>query len=175
MCQRKYTSDLLADYGFLECKTATTLITLDQQDYTTTKPMEDIFAYRQLIGKLLYLTNTRPGNSFVVQQLSQHLEHPHEAHLTIAHRILRYLKGKPSQGIFYSTNNDTTLKAFTDLDWGNYKESRKSITGYCVFLGESLISRKSKKQNTISRSSFEAEYRAMTSIVVEVQWLLYLL
>lgn len=95
--QRKYTLELLAKYGFLECKPATTPITIDQQDYTKTKPIEDITGYRKLIGKLLYLTNTRPDISFTVQQLSQHLERPHELHLTAAHRILRYLKGRPSQ------------------------------------------------------------------------------
>lgn len=128
ICQRKHILDLLADYGFLECKAASTQITMDKQDYSQIKTLENISGYRQLIGKLLYLTNTSPDISFVVQQLSQHLEHPHEAHLTTAHRILRYLKGRPSLKVFYSLNEDTTLKAFTDLEWGNCKESRKSTT-----------------------------------------------
>lgn len=123
--QRKYTLDLLAEYGFLESKSATTPISMDQQDYSQTKPLEDITGYRQLIGKLLYLTNTRPDISFAVQQLSQHLEQPHEGHLTAAHRILRYLKGKPAQGIFFSASKDFNLKAYSDSDWGNCKQTRE--------------------------------------------------
>lgn len=108
-------------------------------------------------------------------KLSQYLNKPHQAHLTAAHRVLRYLKGKPAQGIFYSTSNDYKLKAFSDSDWANCIQRMKSIIGYCVFIGESLISWKSKKQNTVSRSSSEAEYRAIASVTAEIQWLLYLL
>lgn len=97
---------LLQNMAFLVCKPSTTPIPLNQQDYKQTKPLEDITGYRQLIGKLLYLTNRRPHVSYVVQQLSQHLEHPHEAHLSAAHGILRYLKGKLVQGIFYSSDKD---------------------------------------------------------------------
>lgn len=94
--QIKYVLDLLAEYGYLECKPSSTPIAVDHQDYMKTKRLEDNTSYRKLIGKLLYLTNTRPDISYAVQQLSQHLENPHEAHLNAANRILRYLKGKPA-------------------------------------------------------------------------------
>lgn len=110
-----------------------------------------------------------------MQQLSQHLEHPCEGHVTASHKILRYLKGYPAQGIFFSATQDYNLRAFINFDWGNYKEIRKSTTRYCIFIGDSLISWKSKKYNTISRSSSEEEYRARATTTAEIQWILYLL
>jgi len=96
-----------------------------------------------------------------VQQLSQFLVKPITAHYTAAIRILRYIKGAPSLGLFFSSNTFTHLKAFCDSDWGTCSDSRQSVTGFSVYLGNSTISWKSKKQGTISKSSCEAEYRAM--------------
>lgn len=91
-----------------------------------------------------------------------------------AHKILKYLKSSPGQGLFYSSSNHLTLKSFSDADWGTCKITRRSITGYCVFLGNSLISWKAKKQATVSRSSTEAEYRAMATLASELIWLQHL-
>lgn len=142
---RKYTLDLLAKYGFVDCKPAPTPITTEKADFTKTGKLPYNTEYMKLIGKLLYLLNTRPDISYAVQQLSQFLDNPLEAYLTAAHRILRYLKGNPAQGILYSTSSDYKLKAYSDSDWENYSEIRKSVTGYTVFIGDSLISWKSKK------------------------------
>ena len=143
--------------------------------YTGSVPFIDIQAYRRLIGRLMYLTNTRPDITFFVQQLSQFLAKPTIAHYTAAIRILRYIKEAPSLGLFFSSNTYAHLKAFCDSDWGTCSDSRQSMTGFSVYLGNSLISWKSKKQNTISRSSCEAEYRAMVTVTCEIQWLTYLL
>ncbi|XP_019459959.1 PREDICTED: uncharacterized protein LOC109359717 [Lupinus angustifolius] len=100
---------------------------------------------------------------------------PTVTHFKALTRVLRYIKGSPGQGIFYSSNSILHLKAFSDSDWAACLDSRKSISGCCVFLGDSLVSWKSKKQTTTTRSSSEAEYRALATTSCEIQWLTNLL
>lgn len=90
--------------------------------------------------------------------------------------IVCYLKGSATQGLFFpATSSTMKLEAFSDADWDTWPDSRRSITGFCIFWGGSLISWKAKRQSTVSRSSAEAEYRSMASIVVELKWTSYLL
>ena len=133
-----------------------------------------IHVYRRLIGRLMYLTNTRPDITFFVHQLSQFLDKPTIAHHNAAIRILKYIKGALSPGLFFPSNNLAHLKVFCDSDWGTCSDSRQSVTGLSVYLGNSLISWKSNKQGTISKSSCEVEYRAMAIVICEIQWLVYL-
>ena len=101
--------------------------------------------YRRLIGKLSYLTITRPNLAYLVNHLTQYLASPRSTYLQGVHRILQYIKGIVGQGLYFSATSLVHLKAFTDLDWGAYKDTRRSISGFCVFLGDSLISWKYKK------------------------------
>ncbi|XP_019165708.1 PREDICTED: uncharacterized protein LOC109161671 [Ipomoea nil] len=176
LCQRKYTLEILKEYGFLDAKPVHTPFNTGQRLSSLEGELLDKpETFRRLVGRLLYLTNTRPDISFVVQQLSQHVDKPRNTHMMAAHRVLRYLKGSPGKGLFYPSNCHAKLQGFSDSDWASCIETRKSITGYCVYLGQSLISWKTKKQTTVSRSSLEAEYRALASTTCEVQWLLFLL
>lgn len=89
--------------------------------------------------------------------------------------MVHYLKGTIGLGLFYSVDSYFLLQAFTDADWTSCPDTRRSTSGFCMFLGKSLISWKSKKQQTTSHSSAESEYRAMELAVREVQWLVNLL
>ncbi|CAE5963143.1 unnamed protein product [Arabidopsis arenosa] len=176
LCQRKYTLDLLESVGFLGCKPVAT-----PMDYTVHLHAEsgdilpDATVYRALIGKLLYLTITRADITYAVHKLSQFLAQPRTHHLEAAHRVIRYLKGDPGRGLFYSAHSEIRLQAFSDADWGTCQDTRRSTTGFCVFLGDSLISWKAKKQQTASRSSAESEYRALADTTCELLWLSKLL
>lgn len=137
--------------------------------------LEDPEPYRRLVGQLLYLNLTRPDVTFASQQLSQFVAKPRTEHWKAALHVLRYLKGCPSLGVFYSSSCDFSVRGFSDVDWGNCKESRRSITGYCVFLGTDLLSWRCKKQPTVAASTAEVEYRALSITTRELVWISYLL
>ncbi|XP_057247033.1 uncharacterized mitochondrial protein AtMg00810-like [Beta vulgaris subsp. vulgaris] len=101
---------------------------------------------------------TRPDISYAVQQLSQFLSEPRTPHYAAALHVLKYLKG-------------TLNHANSDADWGSCAYSGRSHTGFCIFLGDSLISWKTKKQKVVSKSSTEAEYRSMSQTTSEVVWI----
>ncbi|KAM2653586.1 hypothetical protein EV2_025207 [Malus domestica] len=103
------------------------------------------------------------------------MQHPRKPHYDAALRVLRYLKDTPGQGILFSSQSLLQMKAFFYADWAGCLVIRRSTTGYCVFLGDSLISWKSKKQKTVSLSTTEAEYRLMAATCCELTWLQSLL
>ncbi|KAK4278894.1 hypothetical protein QN277_016672 [Acacia crassicarpa] len=103
------------------------------------------------------------------------MSRPCDTHLATAYHVLRYLKSSPGAGIFFSTDSDLKLCSYSDSDWASCVDTHHSVTGFAIFLGSSLISWKAKKQATVSKSSSEAEYRALSSTTCELQWLIYLL
>ncbi|GKV37328.1 hypothetical protein SLEP1_g45367 [Rubroshorea leprosula] len=122
-------------------------------------------------GRLLYLTMTRPDIPYAVQVVSQFVADPRQLHLTAVLLIIQYLRGTISRGLFFSSHLCMQLQAFADADWASCLDTRRSTTSWCVFLGDSLISWKCKKQKTVSKSTAEAEYRAMSSTCSKLTWL----
>ncbi|KAJ0459040.1 putative RNA-directed DNA polymerase [Helianthus annuus] len=179
LSQRKYCLELLSEYGYLGCKPVSTPIELsslvNSKTESNTDSVVDTTNYQKLVGKLIYLSLTRPDISYAVQFLSQFMHSPTEGHLRIALRLLRYLKSSPGLGIVFKKGVDLLLTCYADSDWAKCLVSRKSVTGFCVFLGSNLVSWKSKKQSTVSRSSGEAEYRSMCSATCELVWLVNIL
>lgn len=134
--------------------------------------LSDPKVYRRMMGRLMYLAITRPDISYTLIKLCQYSSAPRDAHLRAAHKLLRYLKGTAGQGIFYAADGNFDLRGFADADWGSCPDSRRSITGYAMFLGDSLVTWRSKKQRTVSRSTAEAEFRALADASCEIEWLL---
>nr|XP_027188690.1 uncharacterized protein LOC113785815 [Cicer arietinum] len=172
---RKYTLKLLNDIGILATKPPSTPYDSSLNlNYSDSPLYEDESQLMRLIGRLLYLTTTRLDIAFTVQQLSQHVSSPRQVHFKAAASIFHYLKSCPAKSLFYSTKTDLCLSGFEDSDWATCPTTQRSVTGYAVFLGTSLISWKSKKQTTVSRSSSEAEYHALASLSCEIKWLHYI-
>ncbi|XP_071717952.1 uncharacterized mitochondrial protein AtMg00810-like [Rutidosis leptorrhynchoides] len=124
-------------------------------------PLEDPSLYRNLVGPIEDVT-------YAAQAHGQFGQQPRTSHLTALYQVLRYVKLCPGQGLHFPSDNQLQLKAFCDSDWANCPISRRSITGYCIFLGNCLISWQSKKQKVVSRSSTEAEYRALADCKCEL-------
>lgn len=176
--QRKYALDLLDDTGLLGAKpVATPMVKNINFSTAAHTKLEDPEKFRRLIGRLLYLSFTRPDITYATQQLSQFMHEPHLCHWNAALHILKYLKNDPAKGLFCSAQPSSTLsvEAYCDADWASCPDTRRSLFGYCVFLGGNLISWKTKKQVTVSRSSAEAEYRSLSTTVCELLCITYIL
>jgi hypothetical protein len=100
---------------------------------------------------------------------------PREPHREAFYHILRYLKSSPSKELLFSQHDHLKIKAYTDADWAGSIMDRRSTSGYCTFVGGNLVTRRSKKQSVIARSSAEAEFRTMAQGVCETLWLKILL
>ncbi|XP_015158799.1 uncharacterized mitochondrial protein AtMg00810-like, partial [Solanum tuberosum] len=170
--QRKFVLDLLKEYQCSQFSSFNSpldaTVKLRANEGTL---LSDPSSYRKLIGKLNFLTNTRLDIAYGVQHLSQFMQNPREPHMQAAYHMLRYLKKDPTLGILMSSTDDYKVQAFCDSDWATCPDSRKSVSGYIVLFGSSPISWKSKKQETISLSSAEAEYRSLRKVVGELTWL----
>ncbi|XP_061342607.1 uncharacterized mitochondrial protein AtMg00240-like [Gastrolobium bilobum] len=114
--------------------------------------LQDVTRYRNLVGIFLYLTLFRSDITYVVHRLSQFVSQSRIPHLHVVHHLLRYLKNHPGQRLIFPSSSSLQLKAFSDADWGGCLDTRRSVIGFCIFLGESLVSWIAKKQTTVSRS-----------------------
>ncbi|WZY94094.1 hypothetical protein YC2023_066423 [Brassica napus] len=176
MSQRKYAMDMLKEADVLGGKIAKTPLeegykVLREGEVEENQLFEDAKLYRRMVGKLIYLTITRPDICFAVNQVSQHMQAPKVHHWKMVDRILRYLSGTSGQGVWMGCNGSTEVVGYCDADWAGDRVDRRSTTGYCTFIGGNLVTWKSKKQKVISCSSAEAEYRAMLKLTNELVWI----
>ncbi|RVW29262.1 Retrovirus-related Pol polyprotein from transposon TNT 1-94, partial [Vitis vinifera] len=149
--QRKYVLDLLNETGMLGCKPAETPMdtTVKLEESDGSAPV-DKGRYQRLVGKLIYLSHTRPDIGF------SNIEIPQD---------------DTGKGSILSKNNKKEIEIFSDADWAGSVTDQRSTSGYCSFVWGNLVTWRSKKQSVVARSSAEAEFRAMAQGIYEGIWL----
>ncbi|GJY77346.1 ribonuclease H-like domain-containing protein [Tanacetum coccineum] len=175
LSQKKYARQLLERAHMVNYNPSQTPIVTDSKLGPDGVPVQDPTLYRSLAGGLQYLTFTRPDLSYAVQQVCLYMHDPREPHFAALKRILRYVQGTLELGLQLYASATTSLVGYTDADWVGCPSTRRSTSGYCVFLGDNLLSWSAKRQHTISRSSAEAEYRGVANVVAETAWIRNLL
>ncbi|XP_020243647.1 uncharacterized protein LOC109821901 [Asparagus officinalis] len=155
----------------LACKPITTPI--DQRFKLSVEAGEpvDRERYQRLVGRLIYLSHTRPDISFAVSVVSRYMHDTRKGHMDVVYLILKYLKGAHVKGLLFKRSGHVNIEGYCDSDWASCGDDRRSTSGYCIFVGGNLVSWKSKKQFVVARSTTEAEYRAMALRVAELMWL----
>ncbi|XP_020685109.1 uncharacterized protein LOC110101524 [Dendrobium catenatum] len=147
---------------------------MDFPNKATRRRLHRQVQYRHITGSLQYLILTRPDLAHAVNMLSQSMHDPAPEHSILLTKILRYFKTTSNYGIPISKSN-LRMRAFSDVDWAGDPSTRKSTSGFCTFLGNTLVSWSVKKQSTIARSSTESEYRALAAATANTIWLKHLL
>ncbi|GJT96280.1 ribonuclease H-like domain-containing protein [Tanacetum coccineum] len=168
---KKYAIEILEKAHMVFCNPSRTPFDTESKLGVDGDPVSDPTLYRSLAGSIQYLTFTRPYISYVVLQVCLHMHDPQEPHLSALKRILRYVQGTLHYGWQLFSFSTTDLVAYSDADWAGCPTTRRSTSGYCVFLANNLLSWSAKRQPTLSRSSAEAEYHG----VAETCWLRNLL
>lgn len=172
LSQQKYCLDIIEECGLSGSRLVDTPLEQNHKLLSSTSEQFDApDQYRRLVGRLLYLTHTRPELSYAVNILAQFMQVPLIDHWEAAQRLVRYLKSSPGQGIVLSSTAPLQINAYCDSDYNSCPKTRKSLTGYMVMLGDSPLIWKTKKQSRVSLSSAEAEYRAMAMTCKELLWL----
>ena len=131
--------------------------------------------YQRLVGKIIYLSHTRPDIAYAVSVVSKFMHCPSEDHMDAVIQILCYLKSSPRKGLMFSKNNHLDIENYTDADWPGNISDRTSTSGYFTFIGGNLVIWRSKKQKLVALSSAEAEFRGMVKGICELLWLKRLL
>ncbi|CAH9079866.1 unnamed protein product [Cuscuta europaea] len=167
LSQQKYVSDLLLRFHLHTLKSVRTpLATRTSLSLTDGELLSDATEYRSMVGALQYLTLTRPDITYAVHLVSQCMHAPRTTHMLAVKRIFRYLQGTIDHGLWLQQSvRPMCILAYSDADWAGCPDTSRSTTGFAVFLGPNLVSWKSKKQPTVSKSSTEAEYRAIAYTV----------
>jgi hypothetical protein len=176
LSQRKYVLDLLTETGMLGCKPIDTPIEQNHKNFHCADALStDRGRYQRLVGKLIYLSHTRPDIAYAVNVVSQFMHDPKKPHMDAVERILRYLKSAPGKGLLFSNHGHLKVEGYTDADWAGSADDRKSTAGYFTFVGGNLVTWRSKKQQVVARSSAEAEFRGMAVGICELLWIKSLL
>lgn len=178
MSQERYAQDVLSRSGMDKAKSVDTPLSTSEKlslaDGNLLGP-DDATNYISVVGALQYLTLTRPDICFAVNKVCQFLHAPTTSHWSAVKRIVRYIRGTIDTGLQIRKSPSMMISAFSDADWAGCVDDRRSTGGFAVFIGRNLISWIARKQATVSRSSTEAEYKALANATAEMMWVQKLL
>lgn len=180
LSQEKYVDSMLEEYGMQDCQsTLTPMIPNSHLVPATDEERKEFEAsgenYRRAVRLVKYLVLcTRPDLALVASQLAQFLDCPGTLHWSAFKRVLRYLKLTKNR-VLVLGGPSLTLKAYLDSDHAGCPYTRRSVTGYCVCIGEGCVSWRARKQATVATSTTEAEYRAAYEATQELVWMRQLL
>jgi hypothetical protein len=138
--QRKYVLDLLKETGMIGCKPADTPMDSTKKiGVENDSILVDRERYQRLVGRLIYLSHTRPDIGFAVSFVSQFMNPLTEDHMAVVNRILRYLKMTPGRGLLYKKCDNRNIEIYTDADWAGNIIDRRSTSGYCSYVWGNLV------------------------------------
>ncbi|GJY89938.1 ribonuclease H-like domain-containing protein [Tanacetum coccineum] len=175
LSQSKYALQLLERTHIVHCNPSGTPVDTESKLGPEGVPVQDTTLYRSLTRGLQYLTFTRPDLSYAVQQVCLYMHDPRKPHFAALKHILRYVQWTVDFGLQLYASATTSLVGYTDADWAGCPSTRRSTSGYYVFLDDNLLSWSAKHQHTLSRSSAEADNRGVANVVAETAWLRNLL
>jgi hypothetical protein len=183
--QEQYLNKILKQFDMENCTVFETPEELSKLSSSMDEPDEstvDLRLYQSIVGALLYgALSTRPDISHAVNIVSRYLGNPNQTHLNAAKRILKYIRGTTKLGLTYDGKSISdkseliSIQGYADADWAGDLDNRKSTTGYIILIGKCVVSWLSKKQSTVSLSSAEAEYMAISAATQEILWIRQLL
>ncbi|GJR18540.1 ribonuclease H-like domain-containing protein [Tanacetum coccineum] len=170
LSQTKYATEILEWAQMLNCNPCRTLVDTEKKLGLEGSPVTGPTLYRSLARAFQYLTFTQPDLSYAVQQLCLYMHDPREPHLNAMKHVLCYLRGTTDLGLQLFRSTTSQLIAYSDADWAGCLATRQFTSGYCVFLGDNLLTWSSKRQDTLSRSSAEAEFRGVANAVAKTSF-----
>ena len=168
--QKKYALEILTRFKMMDCNAVVNPIVPGSKLAQDDSEAVDETLFKQLMGSLMYMTNTRPDIQFVVSFISRFMSKPTEAHLAAAKRVMRYIQGTLDDGIWYKRGGKGRMECYTDSDFAGDLTDRKSTSGYVIMWDGAAVSWSSKKQSIVALSSTEAEYVAAASCACHVIW-----
>uniref|UniRef100_A0AAV1VBB0 Polyprotein n=1 Tax=Peronospora matthiolae TaxID=2874970 RepID=A0AAV1VBB0_9STRA len=171
MCQRRYVNDILKRFGMDECKATAIPVDLSTRLVASSEAAKIDVPFREAVGALMHLTTaTRPDIAYAVGYVSRFMENLQQEHWTAVKRIFRYLQGTKSHGLRFQPSDKIDFRGYSDADWAGDHADRKSTSGYTFMLMGAPVSWGSKKQSSVSLSTSEAEYIALSLAIQEGKW-----
>uniref|UniRef100_A0AAV1TQS9 Reverse transcriptase Ty1/copia-type domain-containing protein n=1 Tax=Peronospora matthiolae TaxID=2874970 RepID=A0AAV1TQS9_9STRA len=172
LCQRRYVDDILKRFGMDDCKAVASPVDMSSRLVSSDATTKVDAPFREAVGALMHLTTaTRPDIAFAVGYVSRFMENPQEEHWVAVKRIFRYLQGTKTHGICYKPSARIDFRGYSDADWAGDLTDRKSTSGYTFMLLGAPVSWGSKKQPSVSLSTSEAEYIALSLAIQEGKWI----